>query len=201
MVSDSSEFAHAMPSDRYKQALVNEIGALVVRAKAGDVRAFEAIMAIYEGRVLRTALGLLGHLQDAQDAAQEVFLRLYKFLPRIDENRDLRPWIYRVTVNVCRTIARKKRQTASVALDEVPESNFANPPQVEQVVELAERREIMQEALKSLSKRERTALVLRDIEGLSTKEVARILGTMETTVRSQVSRARVKIKRICEEKR
>ena len=67
--------------------------------------AFDRILLAHERLVLRTALRLLGRLEDAEDASQEVFLRLHRALRRLDEERDLKPWLYRVTVNVCRDIA------------------------------------------------------------------------------------------------
>src|ERR1022692_1712018 len=67
--------------------------------------------------VLRVALRLLNNPQDAQDAAQEVFLRLYKHLGDLDETRGYEPWLYRVTVNVCRDIARGRRRSIGLAED------------------------------------------------------------------------------------
>src|ERR1022692_862606 len=75
------------------------------RENSGELAAFERIMSQCERRVLRVALRLLNNPQDAQDAAQEVFLRLYKHLGDLDETRGYGPWLYRVTVNVCRDIA------------------------------------------------------------------------------------------------
>jgi len=148
---------------------------------------FERIMAEAERRVLRIALRLLNNPHDAQDAAQEVFLRLYKQLGRLDEARGYDAWLYRVTVNVCRDIARKRPQ--AVALEDAPEPREHQPD-----LEFAERREIMQRALGRLGEKERAAVVLRDVEGLSTREVAQILGSTETTVRSQISTARLKLR-------
>jgi len=162
---------------------------LLLRARAGDVEAFEELLRQSERRVLRTALRLLGNLEDAKDAAQEVFLRFHRHLPRLDPGRDLSPWFYRVTLNVCRDLARRRRIYQQGASDREIGVVSEDP------VELAEKIKIAEEGLKTLSEKERAALVLRDIEGLSTREVARVLGSSEVTVRSQVSRARVKLKR------
>ena len=87
--------------------------------RSDDLAAFERIMVRCERRVLRIALRLLNNPQDAQDAAQEVFLRLYKQLGRLDLNdaRGCEPWLFRVTVNVCHDMARKRGH--SVALEDV----------------------------------------------------------------------------------
>src|SRR5271169_4585858 len=95
------------------------------RENTGDRAAFEQIMSQCERRVLRVALRLLNNPQDAQDAAQEVFLRLYKHFGDLDETRGYEPWLYRVTVNVCRDMARGRRR--SVGLAEVPDPVSPQP--------------------------------------------------------------------------
>jgi RNA polymerase sigma-70 factor, ECF subfamily len=161
------------------------------RENSGDLAAFEQIMSQCERRVLRVALRLLNNPQDAQDAAQEVFLRLYKHLGDLDETRGYEPWLYRVTVNVCRDIARGRRR--SVGLAEVPEPAAPQPDAYRDAVR-AQQREIVRHGLGCLGEKERAALVLRDVEGLSTREVAGILGSSENTVRSQICSARLKLR-------
>jgi RNA polymerase sigma-70 factor (ECF subfamily) len=158
-------------------------------AKAGDLAAFDLLMRQYERLVLVTALRLLGVLEDAQDASQEVFLKLYRNLNKVETPGNLSAWLYRVTINVCHD-ARRKRQLAGPVedADELP-ALTADPQRT--AVE-AERRRALEMSLRMLSEKERAVLVLRDLEGLSTEEVARALGTTEATVRSQVSKARVK---------
>ncbi len=146
---------------------------------------FEEILAQHQQRVLRTAYRLLGRMEDAQDASQEVFLRLLKNMESVD--RDPSAWLYRVTVNVCNDHFRRR-----LAVVEAPER--ADPaPRADRVLELDERKTLLMAGLKTLAERERTAVVLRDIEGLSTREVAEILGVEEVTVRSQICGARMKL--------
>lgn len=168
---------------------------LVARAKTGDLRAFDALVTQYEQRVLRTARWLLGNREDAEDAAQEVLIRLYRYLAKFDERRDLAPWLYRMTVNVCRDTGRKRRRAKAVPLDDARVERVAARDRSDAGARLAEETDILSAGLETLSGKERSALVLRDIEGLSTEEVARVLGSSATTVRSQISRARVKLKR------
>jgi RNA polymerase sigma-70 factor, ECF subfamily len=163
----------------------------VYEGEAGERRTFEKIMTQCERRVLRIALHLLQNEQDAQDAAQEVFLRLYKHLGRLDDDRGVEPWLFRVTVNVCHDIARGRRR--SVALDDVAEP-VASRSDAHSAMERAQQREMMRHGLGHLGEKERAALVLRDVEGLSTREVAHILGSSEATVRSQISMARLKLR-------
>ena len=173
------------------------------RARAGDAQAFAVLVERHERMVLRTALRLLGRLDLAQDAAQDAFLRLHRHLGRFDESRELGPWLYRVVVNVCRDVARRGHGARLVALSDA--ASLANPSdgarEREDAVTRDEQRRLVQAALLTLPAREREAIVLRDIEGLSSEDVARILGTSAGTVRSQVSAARLKIKRYVEAQR
>lgn len=140
--------------------------------------------------VLRVAYRLLGRLEDAQDAAQEVFLRLLRHRHRVGP--DLRAWLYRVTVNVCNDHHRRRKVVVQMEARE-QRLDFDPAPNPERVLALEERKRLVMEGLSKLPERERAAVVLRDIEGLSTAEVAAILGVEEVTVRSQASSARLKL--------
>ena len=147
---------------------------------------FERLMRLHERMVLGVAYRLLGRIEDAQDAAQEVFLRLFQ--KHRDIQGDPKPWLYRVTVNVCNDRYRKRIVVAE------PNERAADPSaDALMTITLEERKRLLKKGLETLGERERTAIVLRDIEGLSTKEVAKILGVEEVTVRSQISVARVKL--------
>ena len=186
------ELALPMTGGEGGRAEDRELALLVRRAKAGDTAAFEEILLRHERRVLLTALRLLGSMEDAKDAAQEVFLRLHKHLRRFDDTRALAPWLYRVTVNVCRDIGRKRGREQEMPI-EAAERAAAPAGR-----DWREERRIVALALRHLPEKERAALVLRDIEGLSTAEVARILGSSAATVRTETSSARLKIKRFAD---
>jgi RNA polymerase sigma-70 factor (ECF subfamily) len=160
-------------------------------AQSGDLPAFEHLMRQYERLVLVTALRLLGSLADAQDVSQEVFLKLYRNLGKVEGEAGLPAWLYRVTVNACHDARRRQRPESPVeAAGQL--MSAGNDPQ--QAITEAERRRVMGLSLRMLPEKERAAVVLRDLEGLSTAEVARILGSSEATVRSQISTARVKMR-------
>ncbi len=167
----------------------DEPSRLLRGAQAGDAVAFEGLLRIHEAQVARTALRLLSSRQDAQDAAQEVFLRLHRRLRQIDDSRNLSGWLYRVTVNVCRDMLRHRRTS-----DPVDEARLGVQSSTEAEIDRGRQRRLIEEALRSLPEKERAALTLRDLEGLPTREVAEILGSSEATVRSQVSAARLKIR-------
>jgi RNA polymerase sigma-70 factor (ECF subfamily) len=172
---------------------------LLRRSKAGDLAAFERMIALHERRIARTAWRLLRRPEDVQDAAQEVYLRFYKSLRGFDERRELAPWLYRITVNVCRDFNRRGGKDPMLSLD-APAADGARIEAVEPGASpyerAAQRQEqlLIAEALRALPEKERAAIVLRDLEGLSTREVAKVLGSTETTVRSQICRARLKLR-------
>ena len=178
---------------------------LVARARAGDQIAFERIMLATEQRVVSIAWRMLGNRDDARDAAQDVYLRVFKYLARFRAGEDFRAWLYRITINVCHDFARKKGATGFGQLDQIDfvqeraaletGRRGADPERLAlQEQQLA----LIRSALQSLPPKERAALVLRDLEGFSTEEVAQALGSRAVTVRSQVSSARAKIKTYCD---
>ena len=173
-------------------AETEEVARLLRLAKSGDIPAFEGLLRLYEVPVARTALRLLGSRQDAQDAAQEVFLRLYRRISQIDSAGNLSGWLYRVTVNASYDILRKRKGAGLVALDE---ARLSVESSTEAELGRDQQRQLVAEALRTLPEKERAAVALRDIEGLSTREVAGILGSSEATVRSQISTARLKIRK------
>jgi RNA polymerase sigma-70 factor (ECF subfamily) len=151
---------------------------------------FEAVMRAHERQVLRVALRLTGRLEDAQDVAQEVFVRLHRHFGSLRADA-IAPWLHRVTVNVCADLGRKRQSRPAVAIDR----DYASPdpnPEVQAGLERDQR--LLAAALSKLGEKERSALVLRDVEGLSTAEVAEALGSTESTVRVQISRARLKLR-------
>ena len=162
-------------------------------AREGDDAAFEEIMILTERRVAQIAWQILGNAEDVKDAMQETFVRFFRHLRRYDENQDLHAWLARITINVCRDQLRQRKRlhlftplaehAATAQTDEAPADS------------LLIGRALM-EAIDSLPPKERKAVILRDIDGLSTMEVATALGTTVSTVRVQLSRARLKLRRL-----
>jgi RNA polymerase sigma-70 factor (ECF subfamily) len=192
LMTNSFEFGET-PTQQTTFALVVE------RAKAGDAVAFEHIVTCYQRKVVGVAWRMLGNQEDARDAAQETFLKAYKYLKSYDSQQDFSGWIYRITVNACRDMARKRRSAEPITSFETEHEagkfdRLASRDDVEASAIQAQERALIIEALKTLSEKERSAMVLRDLQGLTTEEVARILGSTQTTVRSQISSARAKIR-------
>ena len=185
--------------DSSAKAAVSSLGPVIARAKAGDIAAFEQIIELYQRKVLATSWRMLGDQEDARDAAQEVFLRVYKYLAGFRMDKDFGAWLYRITINVCRDQLRKRGHRDQFTSFEMEQElgNFegrSSGEDVEAAAIQSQQRAMVMQALATLSKKERAAIILRDLEGLSTEEVARVLGSSQTTVRSQISTARAKIK-------
>jgi len=173
---------------------------LIERAANGDTMAFEQIMIHSQQKVMATTWRMLGNEADARDASQEVFLRVYKYLGRFKRDQDFFAWLYQITVNVCHDIAKKQTRAFTSLDDEALTALPANIDVKNADANLirTQQRELIARAMATLPLKERAAIVLRDIEGLPTDEVARILKSSSTTVRSQISSARRKIKVHCE---
>ena len=178
---------------------MRETAVLLCRARAGDLDAFEQLIRQHEQRVFRTALRLLRKAEDAEDAAQEVYLRLYKHLDRLRQDQDLMPWLYRVTVNVCRDMNRRRERSAAGSLTMAERSGHEprDPaPSPHQQTADAEEWRIMSRALAALPEKQQVSIVLRDLEGLPEESVAQILGVSQATVRTHVFRARLRLREV-----
>lgn len=162
---------------------------------AGRAVRLESLLDAFERPVLRLCYRLLGNLPDAEDAAQEVFLRAYRNLGMLSGIPDPLPWLYRVAVNLCRD--RHRRARPSLGLDQVPElqARAASP---EDEAARAERKQIIVDGLAVLPEREREAVVLRELEGLETRQVAAIMEIAEESVRSLCSLGRAKLRQYVE---
>lgn len=204
--SGASDMALALEMQLPENALIrNEttLARLVERAATGDSAAFEQIMIHSQQRVMAMTWRMLGNEADARDASQEVFLRVYKYLGRFRQGQDFFAWLHGITVNVCRdTLKKRQLQTNrfisfSNEVEEETLSVSVEQDDAEQNAMQTQRRELISRAIATLPYKERASIVLRDVEGLSTEEVARILKSSSTTVRSQISSARRKIRDYC----
>ena len=147
---------------------------------------FEALVAKHENRLYRTALAVLGHVSDAEDVVQEVFLRVYEKAPELESEEHETAWLLRVTVNLCRSRLRTPwRKRMEPLLESYP---AAEP----------EQRELLEHVL-ALSPRYRAVIHLFYYEGYSVKEIAQLTGQRESTVRSLLTRARQKLKSVLQE--
>lgn len=143
-----------------------EVVSWIRQARAGDSQAFRQLVILYQRQVLHTAYHLMGRIEQAQDAAQEVFLRLFRSLDRIRAEQEISPWLYRVTINVCRDLWRKSQPATFLSLESLREENNWDPPtgdaSLEERLLAEEKRHLPSEAIGRLPPKEREALVLRE---------------------------------------
>lgn len=165
---------------------------IVRKAQAGDLEAFEWLIGKHERQVLGLCYHVLGNLEDAKDAAQDVFLKLHQQIGRFDYEREFTPWLLTVVRNLCRDRLRARRPLEQ--LDHLPLADVARDP--EALARFGQEWAMLKQAIDSLPQRERAALEMRELEEMSNAEVAARLGVTEETVRSQVSKAKVKLKRL-----
>jgi RNA polymerase sigma factor (sigma-70 family) len=167
---------------------------LLEAAVAGDRAAREAVLGQAAAVAMRVAMALLGSRDEAKGACQEVLIRLHRSLDRVDPSRPLSPYVRRITVNVCRDRARKRRRRSiEVPTAEVPAVS-GGEPSVERIVAGRHLGESIQGCMEELTRTERTAFVLRHVEGLSAVEAARCMGCSPGTVRGYAHRARGRIR-------
>lgn len=174
---------------------------IILKAQKGDIAAFEKLVSANEGFVYNLALRTLGNEQDAQDAAQEVFIKVWTSLSSFRGESKLSVWLYRVTSNVCTDILRRRRNdTLSLIIenDDGDENQFDIPdtaPSPQEALEKKERQSALAAALETLPEDYRRALLLRESGGMSYAEIASMLHTDLGTVKSRIFRAR---KKLCE---
>lgn len=149
---------------------------------------FDDLIAKYQTMVYRTAWRMLGDSAEAEDISQEVFLKLHSRLAEFEQQTNPSGWLYRVTVNQSLDrIRRRKPQSepedlASNAIS--PEASAIRQQQLDRLARLLQR----------LAPQERAALILRDLEGLNSREVGEIMNVSEETVRSAIFRAKEKLR-------
>ena len=147
---------------------------------------FEEVVTKHENRLYRTALAITGNRSDAEDIVQETFLRAYVKAPEFESEDHEKAWLIRVTINLCKSRLRTSRRKRIVPL---LESYPASEPQQHELLE-----QIM-----TLAPKYRTVIHLFYYEGYSIKDISKLTGQKESTVRSHLSRARKKLKSILKE--
>ena len=163
--------------------------------KKGDEKAFERMVRENQNKIYAVCLNMMKNPHDAQDAAQETFIKAYRSLRGFKGDSKVETWLTRIAVNACLDALRARRETENIddkydlAADETPETEL----------EKADIRREVRGALASLPPDMRSVVVLRDVEGYSYEEVAEMLRLNIGTVRSRLARARSKLKNIFSE--
>lgn len=177
-------------------------GELVEKIKKGDIDAYEEIIKKYENKVCGIIYHMIKNQNDVEDLAQEVFIKVYKNLSKFKGDSSLYTWIYKITVNLCLDEVKKRKNI--IYLDEKLEVEDGElerelPSSDKTQVELYEEKELKEKLHKCIGKlpeKQRVMIVLRDIKGFSYEEISEITSVKLGTVKSQINRARLKLKEL-----
>jgi len=184
---------------------------LVQRVRTGDQRAFKTLVERYQKKVFSVAVGMLKDREEARDVSQEAFVKVYKYLDHFKGDASFYTWLYRITVNICIDVMRRKGTSKGdqVEFDETiqldtTEANLGalgsklgtNPQKAMLRKELADK---IQAALAEVPEKHRAILLLRELEGMSYEDLARTLEIPKGTVMSRLFHARLKVQKVLSE--
>lgn len=168
---------------------------LVTRAQKGNRQAFEELVERYKQKAYRIAFDFTRDREEAKDLSQEAFLRAFTHLDRFDRRASFYTWLYRILVNLCLDHRRRSRRVSWQPFEEhdgkmtehnAPVSSVPSPDRAAMSREISHR---IGAALNSLPAKQRTAFLLKNHEGLSIREIAKVMQTAEGTVKTHIHRA------------
>jgi RNA polymerase sigma-70 factor (ECF subfamily) len=169
---------------------------LAARCRAGDADAFEELYRQHARRLFGLVFRMTGSTEDAEELLQEVFLQAHRKLSAFRGESTLGTWLYRLTMNHCLDHLRSRHTKMSRATESLDREDAVEPAAVEPRVPTAISRIDLERAIETLPEGCRAAFLLHDVEGLEHREVAGILGVTEGTSKSQVHKARMKLRAI-----
>ena len=176
---------------------------LVRRAKAGDQDAFEQLVLDNQNKIYTLTFRMTNDREEAEDLAQEAFLKAWHGLPAFQGDSSFSTWVYRLATNVCIDFLRRQKRRKEIepvmSIDD-EESGWTEPADWEQdpqrQLEKTERGAALHRALQALADHHRQVLVMRELSGLSYQEIGQALGLDPGTVKSRISRARLALRKI-----
>ena len=179
---------------------MDDVRTLVRRAQGGDTAAFEQLVRQYQDKIYTLSYHLSGNQADAEDLAQEAFVKAYYALKGFRNEADFGTWLHRITVN--QWINLRRRERPALSLDEpvqtgdgeVQRELAAASEEPQEALERKEFQRFVRRALGEISREHRVVLVLREMQGYSYEEIARVLDCSLGTVKSRISRARTALK-------
>jgi RNA polymerase sigma-70 factor (ECF subfamily) len=172
---------------------------LIQKAQKGDAAAFNSIVSVYRRRILGTISRLIGRPEDVEDVAQEVFMRLYFSLEQLRTPEVFEPWLYRLTVNACYDYLRKSKRRLESRMADLSEQQVmmadaaAGSKAQSDDFEKRRVRDTVNGLLASVSEEDRILLTMKEVEGLSLKELEKIYGVNENALKVRLFRARQRV--------
>jgi RNA polymerase sigma-70 factor (ECF subfamily) len=172
---------------------------LIERARSGDDNAFNQVLQAYRKRILGTIARLIGKPEDVEDVGQEVFLRLYYSLDQLRTPEVFEPWLYRLTVNAAYDYLRRQRRRHESRMSDLSEQQVmmadasAGGKQSKEDARRTRVREQVQSLLDKVSTEDRVLLMLKEVEGLSLKELEKIYKVNENALKVRLFRARQRV--------
>ncbi len=162
---------------------------VIMRARQGDQTAFGQLVNRFKGPVYRHALGMLGDRGEAEDAAQDIFVKVYQAIGKLEDAYAFYSWLMRITSNLCKD--KLKQRAKQVETDDMPDERLPDLLSPDPVLRLS-----MQEALTQLSVDHREILLLHDVQGFRYEEIAELTGIPMGTVKSRLFSARMSLRKI-----
>lgn len=169
---------------------------LIESARAGDASAFNQVVLAYRKRIMGTISRLIGRPEDVEDVAQEVFVRLYYSLDQLRTPEVFEPWLYRLTVNACYDYLRRAKRRGESRMADLSEQQVvqadaaAGGRQRTEDQQKVKTRELVDALFRHVSEEDRLLLTLKEVEGLSLKELEQIYGINENALKVRLFRAR-----------
>lgn len=163
---------------------------LLAACRRQDIRAFEQLYQAHGSRLKSVAYHILGNRQDAEDAVQETFLKLYRAIHGFQGQSSIGTWLCRIVINVCYDLARKRKREADAPSDQLPAPLSQAPLRV-----------ALEDALRRVNPRHRMVFLLFEVEGLRHAEIASILEVPEGTSKAWLFEAKKELKRMLTESR
>ncbi len=178
---------------------------LIMQAQRGNMNAFEQLVQRHDKRVLTIAAGYVHSADDAKDIYQEVFLRVYKGLPKFQYKSEFSTWIYRITTNVCLSHRSRRNRNSHTSLDQnitdedgqphTLKDTLSDAAAADQQTHDAEIALRVEQALKILSPRQRMVFTMRHYEGYKLKEIAAMMKCHEGTVKKYLFEATARLRK------
>ncbi len=177
---------------------------LIELSVGGDIEAFETLIQSHQKKVYNIALRMTKNPDDAQELSQDAFVRAFTSISKFRGDSKFSTWMYRITVNVCTDFLRKRNKTISLSIeqgaavgeDERPLQIEEDGPGPSELSEKKQLKELVRDAMDSLSDEHREVLVLRDLMDMPYKDIANTLNVNEGTIKSRINRARESLKKI-----